>query len=262
MTASEAKLPKRGAVRSQLVGHNHVRRKRVPLQQLAKKLHGRGLVASPLNKHIQHLTLAIDGTPQIHALAIDRYDHFIEVPLTIRFGPRVSQISRDRRTKLQDPAADGLVADAQASRSEKVLNVAVAQGEPQIQPNRVADKVRREAVMDVRNGAHHHSYPILPVTVTMPSAANRKGVAFRSNHTVSVQLHTIPRLGYDLEHEHVFGSGKLLKDLMYCLPGFLSESAPVRHDWVCAKHQPDEQTIGHVLMFEVEPLLLTAAARR
>jgi len=96
----------------------------------------------------------------------------------------------------------------------------------------------------------------------MPSAANRKGVAFRSNHTVSVQLHTIPRLGYDLEHEHVFGSGKLLKDLMYCLPGFLSESAPVRHDWVCAKHQPDEQTIGHVLMFEVEPLLLTAAARR
>src|SRR5580704_1615647 len=103
MTASEAKLPKRGAVRSQLVGHNEVRRKRVPFQQLAKKLHGRGLVASPLNKHIQHLTLAIDGTPQIHALAIDRYDHFIEVPLTIRSGPRMSQISRDRRTELQDP---------------------------------------------------------------------------------------------------------------------------------------------------------------
>jgi len=144
MTASEAKLPKRGAVRSQLVGHNHVRRKRVPLQQLAKKIHGRGLVASPLNKHIQHLTLAIDGTPQIHALAIDRYDHFIEVPLTIRFGPRVSQISRDRRTKLQDPAADGLVADAQASRSEQILDVAVAQGEPQIKPDRVLDDRRRE----------------------------------------------------------------------------------------------------------------------
>jgi hypothetical protein len=61
MTASEAKLLKRG-----------------------------GFVASPLNKHIKHVTLAIDGTPQIHALAIDRYDHFIEVPLTIRSGPRMS----------------------------------------------------------------------------------------------------------------------------------------------------------------------------
>src|SRR6266404_7253535 len=71
---------------------------------------------------------------------------------------------------------------------------------------------------------------------SLQSAANRKGVAFRSNHSVGVQLHKMTRLGYDLEHEHVFGSGKLLKDPMHCLPGFLSESAPVRHDWVCAKH--------------------------
>src|SRR3977135_33403 len=88
----------------------------VPLQQLPKKIDGRGLVASPLNKHIQHLALAIDGAPQIHALAIDRYDHFSEMPPVVRFGSRGPRVSRDRRTKLQDPAADGLVADAQTAR--------------------------------------------------------------------------------------------------------------------------------------------------
>ena len=92
---------------------------------------GRGLVASSLNKNIQHLTLAIDGAPQIYALAIDQYDHFIEMPSVVRFGLREPQVSRDRRTKLQDPAADGLVADAQTSRGQQILDVSVAQGEPQ-----------------------------------------------------------------------------------------------------------------------------------
>jgi hypothetical protein len=140
----------------------------VPLQQLAKEVDGRGLVASSLNKHIQPLTLAIDGAPQIHALATDRYDHFIEMPPVVRFVSRKPQVSRDRRTKLQDPAADGLVADAQASRGQQILDVSVAQGESQIEPNRVANDFGWEAVAGVRNGAHRHSYPIHNVTVTMP----------------------------------------------------------------------------------------------
>jgi hypothetical protein len=85
----------------------------IPLQQLTKEVDGRGLVASPLNKEFKHLALAIDGAPQIHAPAIDRYDHFIEMPTVVRLRSREPQVSCDRRAKLQDPAADGLVADAQ-----------------------------------------------------------------------------------------------------------------------------------------------------
>jgi hypothetical protein len=51
-----------------------------------------------------------------------------------------------RRTKLQDPTADGLVADVQASRGQQILEVAVAPGEPQIEPNRVTNDAGWEAV--------------------------------------------------------------------------------------------------------------------
>jgi hypothetical protein len=50
----------------------------------------------------------------------------IEVPPAVRFRPCVSQLLRDRRTKLQDPTADGLVADVQASRGQQILDVAAA----------------------------------------------------------------------------------------------------------------------------------------
>src|SRR5712671_5350603 len=66
------------------------------------------------------------------------------------------------------PAADGLVADAQTSRGQQILDVSVAQGEPQIEPNCVANDFGWEAVAGVGNGAHHHSYPIQNATVTMP----------------------------------------------------------------------------------------------
>src|SRR6266851_8080458 len=162
----------------------------VPLQQLAKKIEGCGLVASPLNKNIQHLTLAIDGAPQIHASSIDRYDHFIEMPPVVRLGSREPQVSRHRRTKLQDPAADGLVANAQTSRGQQILDVSVAQGEPQIEPNGVANDSGREAVAGVGNGAHHHSYPIHNATVTMPDRC----VTFRFHSLLSRHRRLRPSL--------------------------------------------------------------------
>src|SRR5450755_1442375 len=91
------------------------------------------------------------------------------MPPVVRFGSREPAVSRDRRTKLQDPAADSLVADAQTSRGQQILDVSVAQGEPQIEPNGVANDFGWEAVAGVGNAAHHHSYPIQNATVTMPS---------------------------------------------------------------------------------------------
>src|SRR5713226_8808067 len=90
------------------------------------------------------------------------------MPPVVRFGSREPQVSRHRRTKLQDPAANGLVADAQTSRGQQILDVSVTQGEPQIEPNGVANNLGWETVAGVGNGAHHHSYPIHNATVTMP----------------------------------------------------------------------------------------------
>jgi len=57
-----------------------------------------------------------------------------------------AQVSGDDGSKLQEPAANGLVGDVQTSLREHILHIAKAQREPGIQPDRMADDVGREAV--------------------------------------------------------------------------------------------------------------------
>ena len=64
------------------------------------------------------------------------------------------QVPGDLRAELDRPAADGLVADIDAALSQQLLDVPEAQVEPKIQPHRVADHVRREAVSFERKRSH------------------------------------------------------------------------------------------------------------
>ncbi len=43
-------------------------------------------VALGLDQQVQHLTFAVDGSPQIHALALDRDHHFVQVPPAAGLG--------------------------------------------------------------------------------------------------------------------------------------------------------------------------------
>src|SRR5437763_3236376 len=71
MTAAQAKMPKRGAVRAQLVGRQQFRREAVLPEQLAHQPECRVLVAAALHQHIENLALVIDGAPQVHPFACD-----------------------------------------------------------------------------------------------------------------------------------------------------------------------------------------------
>jgi CBS domain-containing protein len=51
-----------------------------------------------------------------------------------------------RRAELQEPTTDGFIRDIQSSFCEQLLHIAEAQGEPTIEPDRVADDLGREAV--------------------------------------------------------------------------------------------------------------------
>ena len=66
--------------------------------------------------------------------------------------------------QLQEPAADGLVGDVQAPLSEQLLNIAVAQSEPGIKPDRMADDIGWEAVTIKGELAHRAS--LIPISLS------------------------------------------------------------------------------------------------
>ena len=62
-----------------------------------------------------------------------------------------------------DPAADRLVGDRDAALRQQIFDVAKAQGEPEIEPDRLLDDLRREPV------------PIVAVFSSFPWLPNRQG---------------------------------------------------------------------------------------
>jgi hypothetical protein len=126
---------------------------------LAHQPDGRALVAPTLNQHIKHLTLMIDGAPQVHVLAGDPHDHLVEMPSIARPRAAAPQVTRDHGTEFQHPAPHCFVGHVEPALGQEVLNVAVAQGEPEVYPNRVLDDRRREAMSAIREMHHAELYP-------------------------------------------------------------------------------------------------------
>jgi|ERR1700724_3590021 len=74
------------------------------------------------------------------------YVHFIKVPTVARARTAAPQPSRNRRAKLQHPAADRFIGYFKPALGQQILDVAVAQDEAQIKPYRVLDDRGREAM--------------------------------------------------------------------------------------------------------------------
>ncbi len=79
------------------------------------------------------------------------------MPMIAGLRAGAAQVGGDDGSKLQEPAPDGFVGDVQAALGEHLLDIAKAQGEPGVQPDRLADDVGREAVTLERELAHQPS---------------------------------------------------------------------------------------------------------
>ena len=119
------------AVGAQLVGRHPGRREALFAEQLAHQLDGRRPVATTLDQDLEDLALVVDGTPQIHLLARDPDDHFVEMPAIARSRTARSQAPRDRRSEFEHPAPYRFVGNVEPTLGEEVLNVSIAQREAQ-----------------------------------------------------------------------------------------------------------------------------------
>ena len=81
MVAGKPEMPEGSAVGAQLVGRHSRRREALLAEQLAHELNGCALVPSALNQDLEDLALMIGRAPQIHVLASDPHDPFVEMPV-------------------------------------------------------------------------------------------------------------------------------------------------------------------------------------
>jgi hypothetical protein len=88
-----------------------------------------------LDEEVQNLAFIVHGAPEPIAFPPDHDDHLVEVPVIAGSGTGTAQVSGDDGSKLQEPAADSLVGDVQASFGEHLLHIAETQSEPGIQPD-------------------------------------------------------------------------------------------------------------------------------
>jgi hypothetical protein len=69
--------------------------------------------------------------------------------VTLRTG--LPQVPGNHRTEFEYPSADRLIADYEATLGQEVLNIAVAQGEPEIEPDSVPNDIRWKSMARIGN---------------------------------------------------------------------------------------------------------------
>src|SRR6266446_6473287 len=177
MVTAEPEVPKGGAVRAQLVGGHRLRREAVFSQQLAHQLDGRAAVSPALKQHVEDLAFMVDRAPEIHPPSGDPDHHLIEVPAIARPWTTLAKASRDHRSEFQYPTADALVGEVEPSLRKQLLDVAIAQGKAQVEPNRMLNHGGRETVPTIGDRKHPRSLrPVgghAQVILTMPRDALR-----------------------------------------------------------------------------------------
>jgi len=114
------------AVGAQLVGRHPRRREALFAEQLAHELDGRRPVSTTLDQNLEDLALVVNRTPQIHALARDPDDHFVEMPTIARSRTAPSRAPSDRRSEFEHPTANALVGEVEAALGKQLFDIAIA----------------------------------------------------------------------------------------------------------------------------------------
>ena len=108
------------------------------------------MVPAFLKKYIDDVSILVYGAPKVVTLAVDGDKYFIDVPIVTQPALTPFQCSPIARSKLEAPAPDRLVGDFNAALGKEILDITVAKTESIIEPDGIADDIRRETMTGVR----------------------------------------------------------------------------------------------------------------
>src|SRR5208282_6693787 len=177
------------AVGPQIIRNQSIRNDGVFPQKLAHQFQRRVLVALGLDQHIQNLALGVDGAPQIDHAPIDFQIDLVKMPDRVRLGTALPQFRCNDRSEMIHPASDCLVRNCNSALREQVLDVAKAEGEPEIEPDRLANDLRWKSISGVADFRH---------ALRLPSRRRRDNAPERlptgaSNHSQRGQTYRTDR---------------------------------------------------------------------
>ena len=155
------------AVAGQFVGDHYPGHILQPREQLAKEL-GRGSSVPPGgDQDVQDSAVLIYRPPQVVGLPADLDEYLVEVPLVPRTRTAPTQSVGVGLPELRAPLPHCLVAEGDPTLGHHLLDLTETQREAVVQPDAVADDLRREAKSPVRRRTDGHQ------TSSSPEATRR-----------------------------------------------------------------------------------------
>ncbi len=100
------------------VRHKPPGRATLTLQQLTKEAFGCPPITTRLDKDVDHITILINGSPEILSSAPDRDEDFVEMPRIAEATLSALQRTRVLGTKLEAPKPDRFVGNCDAALRE------------------------------------------------------------------------------------------------------------------------------------------------
>jgi hypothetical protein len=119
------------------------------LQQFPHKSQGSPLVPALLNQDVENCALTINGSPQVHLLAADIYENFVQVPDVERGFAAPANPAGKGWSKFQNPQTNRFVTDINTAFCKEIFDVTKAHGEAEVQPYSLPDNVGVKAVPSV-----------------------------------------------------------------------------------------------------------------
>ena len=106
-------------------------------------------ITARLDEDIEYITILIYRVPEVLAFALYLYENLVQVPRVTETTLSTLQSPSVFRSELDAPKSDRFIGNGDAALSQQVLDIAKAQAESVVQPDRVADDFRRKSISAV-----------------------------------------------------------------------------------------------------------------
>jgi hypothetical protein len=122
----DAHFARRRLVRFEPIGDD-LKRITMMLQGFLEEPQSRRFISFLGDIALEHLTLVIDGPPEVVSLAVDLHENLIKVPAPMAetshpAGPLPLDVSREQGTESVPPEPHGLMANVHPSREQQILS--------------------------------------------------------------------------------------------------------------------------------------------
>jgi hypothetical protein len=136
-----------GTATSQLVRDDYAGDVLAPLQQLPEESPRGFLVPAALHQNIEEMSVLIHRALEIMALTLSGEKYFIQVPRVGRPGTAAPELMGILLPALAAPLPGRFIGHDDPTDEQEFFHVAVAEAEPEMEPDRAADDLTWDAVV-------------------------------------------------------------------------------------------------------------------